>query len=302
MLLLVGAALAADVWIGGGASAGVAYEGGAIAPMATSTVSQVELDATLDADRLSAAAEIDVHIDPAAPAWDDQIPVEALWVQYTGENGYFKAGISTPDIGLEGWDDWENYLPSLSATFDGAAVGRVLGVELGKPLDEGGQVFVFGGADLDWSSPYEGAWEPTGGIGYSSEQEAWATWSGVYMRPGLEQYGLLAAIEIYPHEKVWVSVDGTASLLDTAPFVSGQLVVNILPDTLVTPVVRVEGIYDPKDAVGAGYDMSASVGARVQPVDWARVNLEGKAYVGGGTVSPAAYLTLDVFRLPSEEE
>lgn len=301
MWLLVGAASAADFWIGGGLAAGIAYEEGAVAPMATSTVSQVELDVTMDADRITGAAEIDVHLDPAALGWNDQIPVEALWVRFDGEQGYVLGGVSSPNIGLEGWDDWENYLPSTSATFDNVSAGRVLGVEVGRDLDEGGTVFGFGGMDLDWSAPFEDYWEPTAGVGYASEQDGWGTWSGVCMRPKSEHYGLFAAIEVYPSDLFSVAIDGTASLLDTQPFVAGQLVVNVLPDTLVTPVARVEGIYDPTDAAGVGYDMSASLGARVQPVDWGRANVEAKVYVGDDGASPAAYLTIDIFRPEPEE-
>lgn len=301
MLWLIGAASAAEFWVGGGLAAGVAYEDGAVGAMATDSVSQVELDVTMDADRLTGGLEVDFHLDPAAIGWNDQIPVEALWVRYDGEQGYVRPGVFTPDMGLEGWDDWENYQPSFSAMWDASAVGRVLGVEVGRDIDEGGTVFVFGGADLDWSAPYDGYWEPTAGIGYSNEADAWGTWSGVYMRPKIEHYGVIAAVELYPHEKVWVSVDGNVSLLNTAPFASGQVMITALPETLVSPILRVEGVMDKQDVAGVGYNYAAGVGARVQPVDFARASVEAKMLVGDDGSEPAAYLTIDVFRPEPEE-
>lgn len=296
--LLVFPAMAADVdtWFGGGVSLGAYATPDAAGTFASTTVSQAEADARFATGVVYGRLDLDVHMDPASPAWDGQVPLEWAMLQVSPGTWFVRAGVTNPNIGLEDWDDWVNYLPTTSVLFDGASPGRLGGGEVGWTFSDGGQAFVFGGWDMDWAAPSFGG-------GYASEQDAWSTWSGLVAQPTLDfgtgtpgLYGFFGALEIYPADALWLTLDGGGGVMGGSPFAGAQLIANVLPEAVVQPVARVEGVFDPDDMMGAPV-ATASVGARVQPLDWLRVAVEGKYSVDPATENGlGAFLTLDVWR------
>jgi hypothetical protein len=140
----------------------------------------------------------------------------------------------------------------------------------------------------------------------TSDNDAWSTYSGVMIYPTEGYYAAQLEGEIYPADALSVALDGGVGLFQGAPFAGGQLVVNILPDGMVTPVVRGEYMWDPDGAAlgGAAYgvpDATASVGVRVAPLDVLRFELEGKATFIGGTTVPGVFLGITLHRPEPDE-
>jgi hypothetical protein len=204
-----------------------------------------------------------------------------------------RGGVLNPNMGLEDWDEWNNYLPTFSLMFDGASPGRVLGGEAAWALGDSGQAFAFGGADLDFAG--RGTMTPLGGGGAFYEADSWATWSGVAVYPADEYWGVFAAVDCYPLDALWLSIDGGAGTSAGEPYAGGQLVVNVLPEAMVAPVARGELIYDPGGAALGLPDGTASAGARVAPLEGLQVALEVKAVFADGETTPGAYLSVQLF-------
>ncbi len=292
MLWLCGIGLAADVWVGGGVSGGVTFDPAGLSyPPA-----QAEIDLRVATDLLYLQVDADVHFDlnvPGVAAYP--LPPEWASLQIGRETYHLKVGVNNPAIGVQAWDEWDNYLPTVSQSW-AFQPAQIVGLEPGMTFEDGGEVFVWGGYDLAWFAPNVGA-------GYASEQDAWSTWSGVYAYPTLDcgtatpgtYVGAVGAFEVYPSDALWLTVDGTGGLACGTQFVSGQLIVNVVPEAIVAPAARIEATYDP-DAFGTGNNWAVSVGARSFPVDWLWVAVEGKAMFVGDTMTPSVTLMVGARR------
>lgn len=288
-IAVFGVALAGETWIGGGVGAAAG-----VFPGFQDINAQVELDARFEAGRVFGRFDVDFNTYYVAGETSFLLPPEWAMIQVGREGPFARAGVFNPNIGLEDWDIRNNYLPSFSQMFNYASAGRVLGGELGFHFGDGSEVAAFVGSDMDWddydiSSPtlITGAW-------VSAEKDLFSTWSGVVLYPMDSYYGLFAAIEVYPHDLVWVTLDGGVGFSESSPYAGGQLVVNVLPEAIVTPVARGEAFYDPDDALGLGLKGTASVGARSYPNDWLTLQVEGKALFGDDTnpgVHPGVYVS-----------
>lgn len=308
VLLWCAAAMAGEAsgWVGGAVGAVGGWQDGA------QTTLQAELDASFTTDLLYGRLDLDVWVDPLAPGLA-QVPPEYAYLQVGREGPRAMVGVVNPNMSFEYWDPWDNYLPTFSTFFNGATPGRILGADLGYTLENGTDFFVFGGHDLDWNIGYDG-FQVSGmtdpalavGGGVASEQELWATWSGVAAYPTLDFYAAYVALELYPHDLVWVTLDGGAGLSAGAPFAGGQLMVSVMPEATVVPVVRGEYLFDPDGAAlgGAEYgipDGTASVGAHAWPLDWLNVQAEAKATFWDGEVSPGVFVAVAAVRAEPEE-
>lgn len=308
MLLWCTAALAGEVsgWVGGAVGAQAGWQGSA------QTTLQAELDASFTTEMLYGRLDLDVWVDPFIPGMS-QAPPEAAYLQIGGDGPRAKIGVMSPNMSLESWDFWDNYLPTFSTNFNGATLGRIAGADLGTTLGNGVEVYVFGGDDLDWNMGYEG-FKPNGyatpawvvGAGVDTEQDAFSTWSGVAAYPTESFYAAYLALEVYPHELVWVTLDSSAGLSAGAPFASGQLLVSVMPEATVVPVLRGEYLFDPDgEALGgaeAGLpDGAISLGAHAWPLDWLNVQAEAKASFFDGEVSPGVFVSVAAVRAEPEE-
>lgn len=299
MLLLVTIAAAADVWVGGGALTGVTVtEGGVDLPL-----SQAELDFRLANDILFVRIDADVHLDlsqdPAIPV--QPLPPEYAMVEFGRERYRLQVGVLNPEFGLQEWDEWDNYLPSYSYGWSWQP-SQVVGAEPGVVFDDGTKVFVYGGLDLGWS----GGWAtlpdaPVVGAGIASEQDAIGTWSGVFAYPTLDYYGAIAAVEVYPADPLWLTLDAIGGVAEGEPFVGGQLVANLFPEAVVNPVARVETMYDPS-LWYTGSMVGGSVGVNVRPHEWVYVGVEGQFRVVEGVQAPAAVALVGVRRPEPDDD
>lgn len=292
MLWLCAVGWAADVWVGGGASGGITVDPAGVSfPLA-----QGEVDFRVATDLLYFQLDADLHIDPNVPGVA-RYPTPPEWasLQIGRETYHLKVGVNNPAIGVQAWDEWDNYLPTYSQSWQ-FQPSQIVGLEPGMTLSDGSEVFVWGGFDLGWNAPNVGG-------GYASEQDAWSTWSGVYAYPSLDcgtgtsgtYLGAVGAFEVYPADALWLTADGTGGMACGSGFASGQLIVNVLPEAIVAPAARVEATYDP-DAFLTGNNWAVSVGARSFPVDWLYVAVEGKAMFVGPTMTPSATLMVGARR------
>lgn len=118
----------------------------------------------------------------------------------------------------------------------------------------------------------------------------------------------MGALELYPHDLVWVTFDGGAGLVEGTPWAGGGVILNVLPEATVVPSARVEGVYDPDGVLGAPVKGTASVALRAYPTDFITLQLEGKALLAD-EVSPGVYAAvwfnrpdMPYYDLPSAEE
>lgn len=300
LLALPSAAAAAELeaWAGGGAHATTGFAGGTLGNQ-----SQVEADGRLRYGAVSARVDLDLHLDPAAPGVVVR-PYAPEWAAIqVGQGRYrLRGGVINPMISLEDWDEWDNYLPTYSLLFSGASLGRVRGGEAEVAFDDGTAVFVFAGQDLDF-----GVAPPplVVGAGVSSEQDAFGTWSGVAAYPTEGWYAGYGSVEVYPHDQLSVALDTSFGTSAGAPFFTGQLVLNALPEAAVQPVARVESLWDPQGAVLDAQDglkrYTASLGARWAPADPVLLSLEAKLDALGPTPVPGIFLGVSLFRGEPED-
>jgi hypothetical protein len=306
LLLFARPAFAGDTtfWYGGAVSTGAALDrdpGLQVLPF------QAEVDARVETGPIY--ARVDLNIFPFSDGYtsdfsfDDAATIigvpdptmipEWAMLQVGSEKYKVRLGVTNPNMGLEDWDTWNNYLPTYSTTFSAATPGRILGAEPAMSFDDGTEIFAFGGYDLDWA-------EPVAGAGVWSEQEGWATWSGVATYPRLNMHEAVIAAEVYPFEQLWITVDGVVGVSGRDVFTGGQLVLNIAPEQVVTPVVRLEGLIDPNEALG-GWEggvpkATASVGLRAHPTEFSQLAFEGKMTTfGEGFTEGGMFLRLDFF-------
>ena len=278
----------AEAWVGG--AVGGVVGGSTDGPQLNG---QAEADARWAKGKVLLRADVDVRVDAFDPSGPGPLtipyPPEWAMVQIGADGKTVRFGVISASMGFEDYDEWNNYLPTVSNLFDPAQNGRNLGVELDWPVPGGdGQVFAFGGWDLDW-----GAW--AAGAGVWMERDLASTWSGFVVFPELQQGFGLYAVEVYPSERVSVVVDGTVGYVGSA-FAGAQFMVAFYPDLPVLPVLRGEALVDPKGALGgadAGVaDWTASAGGRIELGEVAVISLEGKVSSFAGAVVPGATLGL----------
>lgn len=295
LFLLLPAAFAADLdfWYGGALSSVSGYQGSPY------TMLQAEGDIRLGYGALFAAIDLDYHFDPFLTDAQGNItpisptyPPEAAYVQLGRKTWFVRAGVQSPAIGLEGWDEWNNYLPTFSLMFDNAYMGRMLGGSVGRYLDDGTELSLFGGVDLDYAYP---GYTPIAGASIATEQDSFSTWSGVIAYPADDQYMGVLALELYPADFLSVAIDGGGGVGGESPFAGGELVVALLPEFVVHPAVRGEYVWDPDGYLGAPM-ASAGVGAKVDCADWMQVGVEGKMMFGSGDPVPGGFAQVTFFR------
>lgn len=253
---------------------------------------QAEVDARWAKGLVYLRADVDVRADAIAAAGPGPLtipyPPEWAMLQIGRDGKAVRLGVVSASMGFEDYDEWNNYLPTVSNLFDPGQNGRNLGMELAWPVPGGdGQVFAFGGWDLDW-----GAWAV--GTGVWMERDLVSTWSGVVVFPDLQQGFGLYAIEAYPSDLVSIVLDGTVGYAEGGGFVGAQAMVAFYPDLPVLPVLRVEGLFDPTGGLGgadAGVaDWTASGGGRLELGEVAVVSVEAKVSGFAGAVVPGGYV------------
>lgn len=285
-------------WFGGGLHTTTGFAAGQV-----SNQSQAEADARLAYGPLSLRLDLDLHLDPFVPGVITT-PYAPEWasLQIGNDRLRLRGGVVNPMISLEDWDEWDNYLPSFSLIFNGASIGRVRGAEAEVAFDDGTTLFAFAGQDLDF-----GVQPPpfVVGMGVSTEQDSFGTWSGVAAYPTESYYAAYGSVELYPIDPLSIAIDTATGTSAGAPFFVGQFVINALPESPVQPVLRYETLWDPEGAVltGApGLDrFTASAGARWTPVDVALVSLEAKLDGMQGDPVPGVFLGLSLFQAEPDD-
>lgn len=259
------------LWAGVGGDSGLRVGADGVSGL----TSQVELDVRAASGPVYLQLDLDAHVDPNVPEfYTYPIPPEEAFVQVGRKAFRVKAGVSNPNVGLSGWDAWENYYPTHPLNFD-LLCGQVLGADVGVNTESGWELAAFGGQDLAWAAPVVGAYAAT-------EQDAFGTWSGAMVWPTLGYFAAFPSVEVYPTGWLWVDVDGVAGMAEGHGFGGGQLVLNILPESQPNPVLRVQKLIDPKGATQSdtlGLDLpdtSASFTLNTDPTDYLRVSGEGK--------------------------
>jgi hypothetical protein len=287
-------ALAADIdtWFGGATSivAGVTSDGDG--GVTNTSVGQPELDARAAWGPLYARVDLDLHYDFATGEVTTPHSPEWALLQLSHEAMSIRGGVINPEIGVQTWDEWSNYFPTFATMFTYAQPGRILGGEPTYTLENGLQLFAFGGYDLDLE-------DYVGGAGVTTENDLWATWSALYAYPKGEYYGGFGAFELYPREDLWLTLDGGAGLMASSFFAGAQVIATYMPEAIVSPSVRVEGLLDPDDALGGEAEgvptVSASLGARVNH-EWAHFMVEGKASRVGDNLQPGVFFLVAIAR------
>lgn len=315
-LALPGLAYAGDVetWIGGAASGGVEVGADGAGGIGVAPFSpQAELDARLGTDLIYVRLDLDAHfgIDGTGNfGLVSPIPPEWAMVQIGREKYHLRLGVTNPNIGLQQWEEWQNYLPGYSLLW-AAQPSQILGVEPGIDFEDGTSLFVYGGYDLGWGGIHlkhgagggakpqvftpEGA---TAGVGVSRSADSYYVALDVSAYPlgSLDYYCSFLTFELYPTDILTLSLDGGGGTSGGSSFVGGQLQVVLAPSDVVSPVVRVEGLYDPDGFLGEPM-ATASVGGRVMPLEFLTVGVEGKSsFYDGSPAQLSGIVLLSVFR------
>jgi hypothetical protein len=281
----------ADSWVGAGLTTGAVTDFETAGAYPTS---QIEVNARLASGRWSARLDLDVHFDPLQPEEGPAYPLppEYAQIQY-GETGFrLRGGVNNANFGLQEWDERDNYLPGFSQGW-GAQIGQNVGVEPGIVFEDGTEIFTFVGHDLAWGVLAAGA-------GFATELDAFGSWTGLQVLPDLHYGALFSANEIYPADALWLTLEVDAGMVESTPFVGGQLVANVFPESLGGAAVRLDAQPAPQaveDALGLDlHPLVASVAGRVTPTDWfhAALQLDLALPDGGGAVQPGALLLVDL--------
>ncbi len=304
-------AFALDTFVGGAASGGVTVGGDGSGGIGVApTIAQAEIDGRLATPDVYVRVDLDVHVDPANLGDGLAAPVPPEWamVQFGRQQYHVRLGVTNPNIGLQQWDEWQNYLPSYSIMW-GAQPSQILGVEPGIDFDSGLSVFAYGGYDLGWGGlsvvPGTGLMTNsrglTAGAGFSLSSDGYyaALSAAAYPIAGFDYYAAFGTFELYPMDQLTLSLDGGAGLMGGAPFAGAQLQVIGLPGTIVSPVARFELAHGGglEGELGALPTATASLGAKVAPCEFATLQVEGKGsfYATGGPQLMAEVL-VSVFR------
>lgn len=295
----------------------------ALAPDSFSAHAQQEFDFRLESGPWFFRFDMDVQfgssdtIKPlggywSSPPWSEPAPgfkigpPEWLMVQYSLGQFRIRGGVVTEMIGLEDWDPWINYFPTRSLNYN-VTPGRTIGAEVAFITEGGYEFFAFGGCDVDWADCFaDHDFDDDGvvdletwagmkaGVGLTTIQERFSTWSGLTAYPNLNYYGLNITGEIYPHEAVTIGVEGAVSMsgvpdaagsLDYNFAVLGGISLNVLPAEPIHPMFRIHGKYDPDNgALGLFYpayegnlpEVVASAGLSFKANDYFKATVEGK--------------------------
>ncbi len=292
LLALPGAAQAGEVetWFGGAASGGVVVgdsgSGLGVAP----TLAQAEVDARLGTDLLFIRVDLDVHMDPAnlAGGITQPLPPEWAMLQIGREQYHVRLGVTNPNIGLQQWDEWQNYLPSTSILW-AMQPAQIIGAEPGMTIGAT-DVFVYGGWDMAWQVM-------TGGAGFAVSQDSYyaALAVAAYPLQGTDYYSAFGCFEYYPLDQLYLSLDGGGGVIGGGAFAGGQLQVVIIPEFVVSPTVRGEYLLDPGDVTGLPTS-TAGAGLKISPLEFISIGLEGKATFDTGAPQLSAIALLSVFR------
>jgi predicted enzyme related to lactoylglutathione lyase len=296
-----------ESFVGGGVSGGVVASTEAGFASADGVTTQAELDAAVGWGWGHARVDLDVHFDPNVLGQDGEavLAYPSPWPEWAmvqfGRQQHIRLGLLNPNIGLEDWDPWVNYAPTYSNNFTWVGSGRFLGADVGITTASGYDLFVFGGYDVDWSSV-------GGGVGVATLQDSWSTWSGIVLYPQFAGGGCpdgaetcfngfaQLAVELYPADPLWVSLEAYPGVKGGSFFTSTQAVVNVAPEAAVNPFLRGEWLFDPDRVTGAP-GSSASLGARTDLPAFLRVMAEAKAtFLPGGVTDFGGALTVAVHR------
>lgn len=323
MLMLVGVALAGDFFVGGAGSVQGSYTLDDKLASPIGAIGQAELDLQYTQDTFTFRADLDAHFDLMALssgpflADGDMVvfcpgggtilacprPVENLYVQLAGDHWRGTAGIQNPPIGIEGWDEWGNVLPSFSQMW-GLQPSQIAGLGGGYTIGDGGtEVGLYGGYDMGWITPEFGA-----SVAYDGD--AFGTWNGAWAMPmydtgnGVGYYGALLSGQLHLGDVADIDLSASPGLYGQSFFVGGWAMAAFLPNAVVTPAVRVEALADPDNALGTFFptgfakaqSLGVGAGARVMPLPFLAIQAEAKIGVYDQFVEPAIYAQLSVFR------
>lgn len=221
-----------------------------------------------------------------------------LLFAYAADAWVIEGGMMVPALGLEGWDTWDNALPSFSTTFNHGSVGHMAGANASYNAGPG-KVFAFGGIDLDRDTAV------TGG-GFTADTDAWSTWSGVAAWPTIEKCTGFVNLSTTPVAWLGVAVDGSGGTVEKNPWATGQVVLTGLPDATVHPLARVEATWDPDqdalvdEALPPALPLGLSPGAGAH-IGWVHAALEGKLARHEGAFEPMGIFCLTVLGPPHRE-
>lgn len=325
-----------ETWFGGSVSGGVqAWPLGSGALYAGPFSPQVEADFRLGSDLIFLRVDLDAHIGRTGSAdelsWGLVSPIPPEWamLQIGREKYHLRLGVTNPNIGLQQWDEWQNYLPSYSIMW-AAQPSQIAGIEPGISFEDGTDVYLYSGYDLGWggyAGPARHALGLTAGAGVVHSADSWylSLAAGAYPLGGIDSVELkepawggayyhgYGTFEYYPLDALTLSLDGGGGVMTGSSFAGGQFQVVVLPETIVSPTARFEALYDPADALGDGRQWSAGAGVKVTPCEFVVLQVEGKAdgytadYGGGVGLSAVALLSIfrpepDVYSASYEEE
>ena len=287
-LLLAHAALAADTTFLGALESVTEIEDGDVAGEI-----QAEVDVAVSAGAFTADVQLDMKYDPFAGEFAPFLPEKAS-LAYAADAWAIEGGMIVPALGLEGWDTWDNALPSFSNTFTYGSVGHMAGANASYNAGPG-KVFAFGGIDLDRDTAV------TGG-GFTADTEVWSTWSGVAAWPTIETYAGFANLSTTPVAWLGVAVDGSGGTVAKNPWATGQVVLTGLPDATVHPLARVEATWDPDHAAlgEEALPLGLSLGAGAH-IGWVHAALEGKLARREEAFEPMGIFCLTVLGPPDHE-
>lgn len=239
----------------------------------------------------------DVGVVEALPDVPGIKTVRPEWamLQLGGETWVVRGGVVNAAFGLEDWDDWALYMPTHGQYF-AMTPGRMAGGELGWTFGEGGpSVAVGAGLDFDWGS------EVVVEANVTWEGDLASVYSGVAAYPGtMQQYEAVLGAELYPADFVTLALGGIAGVAGPSPFTEVSLYGVFLPESIVSPTVRLEGGFDP-DGVTPGAPWAVGVGGAVKPTDWSKLLIEGKLLGTATDPVPGVYASFCVYRVEPPE-
>ena len=237
VLLLAAAAHASpDVWLGAGVTSGVGYDSAnGVAPL----LSQAEVDLQADWDEVMIRVDLDVHVYPNDPLGPLPLPVppEAAYLQLGKSAGpYAQLGVVTANYGVEMWDERDNYIVTYATSW-GASNSQLIGAIPGYRMDDGTELFAFGGYDLGWFAP-------TFGLCVATGQDAFSTWTGAFMLPTYGgAVGVYTANEVYPLDALWLTLQLNGGYAGNGVVWGGPLfIANVFPEAIVGGALRADAI------------------------------------------------------------
>ena len=238
---------------------------------------RVDLDYHFDAYYFESGLNDGYNLAPHYP-----LPPEWAVVQWKPSSIYLRAGVTNPDMGIQEWDERDNYLPTYTSGW-GMQNAQNLGGEVGWEFGDGTDLFAWGGWDMAWQV---GAF----GLGVQTELDFFGTWTGAFYMPALQYFGVWTANEIYPATALWLTLELNGGLVGSTPFFGGQVMANLFPDAVIGGAVRGEAQLVYPDEVEAllgdlpEYGVSGALRADLIPLT--RLMLEAKESWPGDGGSP----------------